>query len=277
MLKKTIFVQILIPISSFCNDNTTAGTGDKTRKPSNKLYIVKKIILSIIALVAIVTSSCVKEEGEGGTSIVQGKIYKVLHPNNNFTLKADTFPAAKEDVYIIYGNDAVYGDKMETSYDGTFQFRYLTKGSYRVYAFSTLPNDVKEAVIDTVTVASGKTAHTSDIYIHEGKSYNKSYIKGQVNVMYYDKGVWYPQAVYPAYDQRVYICRAGEDYQFDEVRTGPNGVFYFQNLDPGTYNIFVYSEEIKTEVLTKKTQTITVDAVGTIVTMGTAFVININV
>lgn len=238
---------------------------------------MKKIIFILPALLAVFMSGCVKDEGEGGNSTVQGKIYKVLHPNNNFTLEADTFPAAKEDVYIIYGDDAVYGDKMETSYDGTFQFNYLTKGSYRVYAYSTLSNDIKQAVIDTVTVASGKTAYTNDIYIHEGKSYNKSYIKGTVNVMYYDKGVWYPQAVYPAYDQRVYICRSGEDYQFDEVRTGPNGVFYFQNLDPGTYTIFVYSEEIKTEVLTKKSQTVTVSTTGVIVTMDTAFVININV
>ena len=65
-------------------------------------------------LFAFLLSSCLNEEGEGGTSVVQGKVYKVYHLNDSYSFEADTFPAAKEDVYIVYGNDDIYGDA-ETS------------------------------------------------------------------------------------------------------------------------------------------------------------------
>ncbi len=221
--------------------------------------------------------SCVNEEGEGGISIVQGKVFKVLHPNDNFSLEADTFPAAKEDVYIVYGDEPIYGDKMETGYDGFFRFKYLTKGTYKVYAYSTQTNGRKVATVDTVTVANGETKTVQNIYIHEGKSYETSYIKGTVNIKYYNKGSWYPQTVFAAYDVRVYIREKGAAYQFDEARTGLDGTFMFQNLKPGTYEVFVFSEKVSTEVVEPVIQEVTIDKVGVIKNMDTPFLINSNV
>src|SRR5690606_17912293 len=106
--------------------------------------------------------SCINQEGEGGTSTVQGYVYKIIHRDDVFDLNVDTFPAAKTDVYIIYGDDAVYSDKMEASHDGFFQFKYLTKGYYKVYAFSSFPDGRKEAVCDTVYVGRGSIVSTED-------------------------------------------------------------------------------------------------------------------
>jgi hypothetical protein len=43
---------------------------------------------------------------------------------------------AGERVYIIYGNGTELGDDVRTSYDGSFQFKYLTKGQYKVFVNS---------------------------------------------------------------------------------------------------------------------------------------------
>jgi hypothetical protein len=132
--------------------------------------------------------SCINEEGEGGTGSIEGYVYKVVHPDGVYNFKTDTFPASKEDVYIVYGSDAVYGDKMDAHYDGFFKFKYLTKGIYQIYSYSSHPGGIRVPVIDTVILGSGETKRTRDIYIHEGKSLDKSYIKGQVLVNYYDDG-----------------------------------------------------------------------------------------
>lgn len=53
---------------------------------------------------------------------------------NTFSKK---YPAADLDVYIIYGNDVSYGDRIRTDYEGDFEFRYMRKGSYTIYFYST--------------------------------------------------------------------------------------------------------------------------------------------
>jgi hypothetical protein len=235
---------------------------------------VKKHSLFLIGFISLFLFSCINEEGQGGISIVQGKVYKVLHPNDNFSLEADTFPAAKENVYIVYGDEPIYGDKMEAGYDGFYRFKYLTKGTYKVYAYSTLPNSIKSAVIDTVTVAYGKTANVPDIYIHEGKSLETSYITGTVMVKYYDKG--YITGYMPAYESRVYIRRKGEVYQFDEVRTGIDGKFIFQGLNPGNYEVFVMTELAGEQVLTPVLQSATITTKGTVISIDNPFLIIVN-
>ncbi|MDD4991909.1 MAG: hypothetical protein PHR83_06730 [Paludibacter sp.] len=234
----------------------------------------KKYSFFLLGFLSLILVSCLNDEGQGGTSVVQGKIFKVLHPNNNFSLEADTFPAAKENVYIVYGDEPIYGDKMETGYDGFYRFKYLTKGTYKVYAYSTLPNTIKSAVIDTVTVAYGKTADVPNIYIHEGKSLETSYITGTVMVRYYDKA--YITLYMPSYETRVYIRRSGELYQFDEVRTGLDGKFIFQGLNPGSYEVFVMTEMAGEKVLTPVIQSVTVTGKGEIVTIPGPFQIIIN-
>lgn len=227
---------------------------------------MKKINILLLSLIALFSFSCVNDEGEGGISVIEGKVFKVMHYNNIFTFETDTFPAVKEDVYIVYGDEPIYGDKMETGYDGFFRFKYLIKGTYRVYAYSSFPDGHKEAVIDTVTVEYGKTALTQNIYIHEGKSLETSYVKGKVLVRYYDKGYLTALPV-AGCDVRVYIRRVGAPYHFDEVRTGSDGVYMFQGLAIGNYEVFVLTELAGEQVLTPYVKTVSVTEKGSIVTV----------
>lgn len=237
---------------------------------------MNKVNYFLLAILSLFMFSCINNEGVGGNSTVEGYVYKVIHPNDVYSLEADTFPAAKENVYIVYGNEPIYGDKMETGYDGFYRFKYLTKGSYKVYAYSTFPDTHKEAVIDSVTVSANDTKNIPDIYIHEGKSLETSYIKGSVMAKYYNKGNVI-SGYLAAYGQRVYIRKAGSVYQFDEVRTGIDGVFMFQELEVGDYEVFVVSEEPGTEIQLTIVKSVSITGKGEIQTIDEPFYININV
>jgi len=80
-------------------------------------------------------SDCKKEAGEGGTSFIQGKVYAKYY-NKNFSVLADSGYAPDIDVYIIYGDEFSYSDRLRTSYDGSFEFKYLRKGNYKIFALS---------------------------------------------------------------------------------------------------------------------------------------------
>ena len=99
-------------------------------------------IFSLILSVLIV--SCSKEAGEGGTASIKGKVYGDYY-NKSFTTFYGSSYVPDKDVYIIYGDDASYGERVRTSYDGSFEFKYLRKGDYKVFVYSidstlTLPS-----------------------------------------------------------------------------------------------------------------------------------------
>ena len=234
-----------------------------------------KYTVVIIACLSLFFTGCKNEEGEGGTSTVEGKIIKVLHPDDDYTLSTDTILGAKTDVYIVYGDETYFGDDIETDDSGYYCFSYLTPGNYTVYAYSTLASGEKIAVSQSISVERGKTATMENIYIHEGKAYGTSIIKGYVHATYIDKNGdevgegW-------AYDQRVYIKRKGESYPFSDVRVGDEGVFLFQKLSPGIYEIYVISEN-ELEIPSIVSKEITVEKSDTIVEFTDTFNIYIKV
>ncbi|MBN2487351.1 MAG: hypothetical protein JXB34_15355 [Bacteroidales bacterium] len=94
---------------------------------------MKNYLLLFTAIVLFV--SCSKEAGEGGTSTIKG-VVMVKEYNGDYTILRDIYPAQDIDVYIIYGNDEVHGDRFQTGYDGKYEFNYLRNGKYTVYALS---------------------------------------------------------------------------------------------------------------------------------------------
>lgn len=234
-----------------------------------------KLLLFFVAM-ALLLPACNKGPGEGGTGTVQGYVKLVHHPDNDFTLTPDTMAAAKTDVYIVYGEEAYYGDDAETSIDGLYQFEYLLPGDYTVFAYSTLPSGEKVPVSETVTLSRGEVAQVPTIYIHDGKAYGTSIVKGQVMAAYYikDEGVWQFYKEGPAYEQRVYIRKAGEELYFDDVRTGVDGRFAFQKLQPGEYELFTVTED-GLEFPSLVFQAVTVDEAGQVYELEEPFVISI--
>lgn len=110
---------------------------------------MKNFLLFILCL-NLLLFSCEKDAGEGGTSAISGKVYKLATFQNSSTGNIDTLyfhEDAKKDVYIIYSNneDDVYDDSFETNWNGEYRFEYLRKGEYIVftYADSTDANSIQ--------------------------------------------------------------------------------------------------------------------------------------
>ena len=216
-------------------------------------------LIGLLCVCAMLLVSCKKSEGEGGTGTVQGYVKLINHPDDNYSLPADTIAAAKTDVFIVYGNSEFYGDDVETDKNGFYQFKYLTKGTYTVYSYSTLPDGNKIPVTTSVSIGKGETGTASTLYVHAGKAYGTSIVTGKVWARYYKKDELQGQGW--AYEHRVYIRELGDVYHFDDVRVGLDGVFAFQKLQPGTYEVFTFTENAN-EVLSPMIDTVTVEKAG---------------
>ncbi len=96
----------------------------------NKVFNITAILMLIF-----LCNSCKKEAGEGGNSSIRGKIW-VQNYNATFTSLSNEYVGADVDVYIIYSTNTSYGNKIKSSPEGEFEFKYLREGDYTIYVYS---------------------------------------------------------------------------------------------------------------------------------------------
>ena len=115
-----------------------------------KLQMVKKILMGFC--VVTLFAACKKGAGEGGRAFIKGKVYikNYTAPPGPFILQ-DEYYAQGENVFIVYGDEPGVGKNVKTSFDGSFQFEYLRKGKYKVFALSddtssTINSKTKEII-----------------------------------------------------------------------------------------------------------------------------------
>ena len=132
--------------------------------------------LLIICAIAIGFTACEKQSGEGGTSVIEGQVYKIFTFQNPTTGTWDTsyFQLdAGRDVFIIYSNDntELYDDEFDTDYNGKYHFKYLRKGEYTIYTYadSTDDSNVKHEypVFKQITISSNNSTNTIGDFIIE--------------------------------------------------------------------------------------------------------------
>ena len=130
----------------------------------------------IICAIAIGFSACEKDSGEGGTSVIEGQVYKIFTFQNPTTGLIDTtyfLLDAGKDVFIIYGDDKteVYDDKFETDYNGKYHFEYLRKGDYTLYTYadSTDGSMIKHdyPIFQQITISSNNSTNTVADFVIE--------------------------------------------------------------------------------------------------------------
>ncbi len=114
-------------------------------------------------------ASCSKEEGPGGTSTIVGKVW-VRDYNSNFTILNREYWAIEQDVYLVYGSDAIYSDRFRTNYDGSYWFQYLREGDYTVFAYSkdstfTVASEVIPVMVKVSISDKGQTIEAPVITI----------------------------------------------------------------------------------------------------------------
>ena len=112
---------------------------------------MKNIVIFCIAI--FIFSSCQKEAGEGGTSVIEGKVFKkftMADPNTGLDTVIYFEEYVGEDVFIIYSDDEsqIYDDKCETDWQGRYRFEYLRKGDYTLYVY----NDSTEQRTATIEI-----------------------------------------------------------------------------------------------------------------------------
>lgn len=120
----------------------------------------------ILPLLLLGGSACEKFEGEGGSCTLVGKVY--IQNYNGAGQLVDEYYAPDERVFIIYGEDSIYSDEMRTNYDGSFRFKYLYKGDYRVYAYSecdTCAAPEVPVMVNATFTKNQETITTADIVI----------------------------------------------------------------------------------------------------------------
>ena len=74
-----------------------------------------------------------------------------------------------EYVYIIYGDEVSYGDRIRSSYDGQFEFKYLRKGKYRIYTYSMALASLQDSAVirDVEITKNGQSIDLSNVIIYK--------------------------------------------------------------------------------------------------------------
>ena len=78
-----------------------------------------KIKILLLLTFSFLFFSCKKEEGEGGMATIRGSVW-VRDWDKNFNLMMYEYPGLDEDVFIVYGDQVGYGDKLSTDLNGNF-------------------------------------------------------------------------------------------------------------------------------------------------------------
>jgi hypothetical protein len=124
----------------------------------------------LLTTLCLVSYSCKKEEGDGGNSSIFGKVY-VKDYNAEFTNLKEEYYGPDIWVYIIYGDNREYGDRILTNYNGIYEFKYLRPGNYTIYTYSkdsTLMTSAPVPVIKKVEISGKKQeVEVPDLVIFE--------------------------------------------------------------------------------------------------------------
>lgn len=119
----------------------------------------------IIFLFCSAFMACTKPAGPGGKATIKGKVFATDWDNTQRYVVSRGY-AVNERVFIIYGNGTVIGNDVRTGPDGSYEFRYLNKGHYRVYVNSIdttiffKGNDTYHAMIQEVDLTGTDESKT---------------------------------------------------------------------------------------------------------------------
>ena len=121
----------------------------------------------IFSVVLVVFSDCSKYEGQGGAATIKGVVIEQRY--NSLGNVIASYPAPDQDVFIIYGADnSFYDDDIKTSYDGSYEFRYMRKGTYRIFTYedcNTCPSGKKEVMKEVEITEKNQELLMDTIYI----------------------------------------------------------------------------------------------------------------
>lgn len=212
--------------------------------------ISMKYISLYSIIVIMLLASCTKREGEGGSATIKG-VVKVRLCSDDFQTIYSEFPDEDREVFIIYGDEDYYGDKTSTFYNGEYQFSYLRKGKYKVFAYSD--DETGQSVSGNKPVfqeieidKNGAIVEAPEIIVYDQvSSYEgSSTISGKVFAYDWNAELTILKDSFYLRNEWVHISRKVDNYYFDRIRTYYDGSFVFPSLPIGEYEIYVYGRDL---------------------------------
>lgn len=211
-----------------------------------------KLIVLLVLLGAGITS-CNKDEGFGGSSTIKGRLFLYQY-NDDFSLVIDSAPAKEKEVFIVFGNDPDFGDRIRTNFDGYFEFKFLHEGNYTIYYYSEDPNNLQfeqdVAYKQEAQVGKNGTTDLGDLITYETLDYNdgNAVIIGRILQVNYTSNsrppILYVEDTVKVLEKEVYVTYQNHTFYDDRIRTTHDGTFEFTGLIKGNYMIHVISEDI---------------------------------
>jgi hypothetical protein len=218
-----------------------------------QLRQLRNPVVSVLGVLVLLLAACEKEPGIGGTGAIQGTIMEKFF-NDDYTMLLDERPAVDEEVFILFGDDKVLGDRVFTSNTGEFRFEFLYPGNYEIYYQSEDTASRQESEWTTshrVEIGRGEELKMGQLEKITSLDYDdgEAVIKGVVwEINYVNESRW-PDLVIEsedfAYEHEVYLTYGTHTFYDERVRTQHGGYFEFSNLIPGDYLIFLYTEDVK--------------------------------
>lgn len=208
---------------------------------------MRSILISLFLTSIFLFAACKKKEGEGGKYSIKGTV-SAKYYDQNLSVYTGEKNAADEDVFIIYGNEAGYGDKVSTDYKGQFEFRYLRSGNYTVFVYAddtSLQSPSGEtAIVKEVTIEGDLDMGTIHITKQDKRKLDEGpySISGTVKVKYCNTSYTYCTGPFGAPDVDVFISKLGEVMNFDRIRTSEGGFYKFMYLPAGSYVVYVTTQ-----------------------------------
>jgi hypothetical protein len=225
--------------------------------------------LSYIAgllILATIFSSC--EKSRGGTGSISGTLMEYFY-NDDYSSLIMQKAAVDKEIFILYGEEGSVGDRVVTGASGEFRFKYLYPGNYTIYYLSRDSTEVLDMNVEKmieVRLEKGEDKDLGELQKLSTLDYDEgaAKIRGVVKEIVYDEDSRWPNLVVDyidfAYEQEIYLTYGNHSYYDDRIRTQHDGSFEFNQLIPGKYLIFLYSDDVTREtdrVVIKREVTIT--------------------
>jgi hypothetical protein len=200
----------------------------------------KSIITSLLIVLGLILfPSCKKETGYGGNSAIKG-VLKIQNYNFNYTTLKSESVLADEYVYIIFEDGKGYGDRVKTSYDGSFSFTRLKSGKYKIYAYS---KDISSASLEDVIVLKEVEITKNKQLVDAGDIVTATNVTKPGNSIVQGKIIATSNTgTFFATNQKIFIAYEGNSTYSRFVYTDEDGEYQFLDVPTGNHRIYVFSK-----------------------------------
>jgi hypothetical protein len=219
---------------------------------------MKLKVIGLILLTTLLTMSCNKNEGPGGTSTIKGKLVGVNHSFGESEVTQVLFtngtevehgdywllnsPSTNNYFYIWYNNpiwtspgNPFLSGRIGIQVDFNYYDSNVEIASNTMDSILAVTSAFDIVILnDILEITNTQTGETPDAI--EVTSPFEIDIKNQG-----ETGSLGPQN--DLANEKIYLVYGDNEFYDDDIQTGVNGIFEFKGLQVGNYSVYVYSKD----------------------------------